>query len=863
MEPARWQRIKALVAAALELPPATRAAHVERECGDDTALHTEVMSLLAASDEADDFLETPAAAQLGDVLEEPKTLSWIGRRVGAYEIVAEIGQGGMGEVYRAVRADDQFHKQVAIKLIRRGHDTAYFVARFKAERQILATLDHANIARLLDGGVTDEGLPYFVMELIEGKPIDEYCAEHRLSVRERLELFRTACAAVHFAHQRLVIHRDLKPGNILVTPGGEVKLLDFGIAKLIDDGPVSAAPARTATEFRALTPEYASPEQIRQEPVTTASDVYSLGVMLFELLAGRSPYRKTSTLPHDIARQICEFEPERPSTAVRRTESATGDIPSPLPIETRRLSRQLRGDLDNMVLMALRKEPQRRYTSAEQFAEDIRRHLAGLPVIARPDTWTYRSGKFLRRHAVGVVAALAVVASLVAGILLAEREARIANTERVRAERHFEEVRKLANAFLFEVHDAIQNLPGSTEARQLLVKNALQYLNALATESGGDATLQRELATAYEKVGDVQGGFRSGSLGDTAGALESFGKALAIRESLLESMPDDPDLLRETARNHSKVGDVLVRLGQPGDAVAHSRTALQLADRLIAVKPDDPKTRFMALTSLVDLGGNLAETGRWQEGLAHCRKGLELAEAMAKAQPGEKRMQRALALVYGRVAWIQTEGTGQYEEAVAFHEKSLAAITPLLKGEPGNTDLRNITARAHLGIGHALARQGERVRAQKEFERGLDHLRALAAGDPKNALFRFNAADAMSAVGSQYADWGDAREALDHLQRAASLFGTLPPRSQADTRTRIAMALTQARIGRIESLLASGRTGSRAVQVLQRDLACGAYREALPTLQDAAIRPLLAPRDGALADAAKQDAASCSSDASG
>ncbi len=863
MERARWQRIKALVAAALDLPPASRATHVERECGGDADLHAEVMSLLAASDEADDFLETPAAAPMGETLEQPKAPSWIGRRVGAYEIVAEIGEGGMGEVYRAVRADDQFHKQVAIKLIRRGHDTAYFVARFKAERQILATLDHANIARLLDGGVTDEGLPYFVMELIEGKPIDEYCAEHRLSVRERLELFRTACAAVHFAHQRLVIHRDLKPGNILVTPGGEVKLLDFGIAKLVDEAPASAAPARTATEFRALTPEYASPEQVRQEPVTTASDVYSLGVMLFELLTGRSPYRKTSTLPHDIAREICEIEPERPSTAVRRAEGDAGDIPSLLPIEARRLARQLRGDLDNIVLMALRKEPQRRYTSAEQFAEDIRRHLAGLPVIARPDTWTYRSGKFLRRHALGVVAALAVVVSLVAGMLLAEREARIANAERARAERHFQEVRKLANAFLFEVHDAIQNLPGATEARQLLVKNALQYLNALAAESSGDPTLQRELATAYEKVGDVQGGFRSGSLGDTAGALDSFRKALAIRASLLGPRPDDPDLLGETARNHSKVGDVLVRMGQPGDAVAHSRTALQLTDRLIAVKPDDPKARFMALASQVDLGGNLAEAGRWQEGLAHCRRGLELAEALAKAQPGEKRMQRALALVYGRIAWILTEGTARYEEAVGFHEKSLTAIAPLLKGEPGNTDLRNIAARAHLGFGHALARQGERVRAPKEFERGLDHLRALAAGDPKNALFRFNAADAMSAVGSQYADWDDAREALDHLQRAASLFGTLPPRSQGDTRTRIAMALNQARIGMVQSRLSSGRTGSRAVRDLQRDLACGAYREALPTLLDPSIRPLLMPRDGALADTARQDAASCGGGPSG
>ncbi|MEO8185512.1 MAG: hypothetical protein ABI895_42435, partial [Deltaproteobacteria bacterium] len=577
----------------------------------------------------------------------------------------------------------------------------------------------------------------------------------------------------------------------------------------------------------------------------------------FELLAGRSPYKMTSTLPHDIAREILETEPERPSTVARRGTNADGRTTPSTGPEARRRGRQLSGDLDNIVLMALRKEPQRRYQSVEQFAQDIRRHLQGLPVIARPDTWTYRSGKFLRRHALGVTATLAVVGSLVAGIVVAEREARIAKFERARAERHFDEVRKLANSFMFEIHDAIQNLPGSTEARQLLVKNSLTYLDSLAGETGYDSSLQRELATAFEKVGDVQGGFRAGNLGDTAGALDSYAKALAIREKLVAAQPKDADLLRETARNHSKMGDVLVRIGKPGEAVVHSRLAARSTDRLLALKPFEPKFRFMPVASQIDLGANLAEAGQWEEGLAHCRKGLLLAEALAQAQPEETNAPRALALSYARVAWILTEGTGQYTEALTLYEKSLAAIAPRFAEEPGNTDYRNVAATAHLGIGYSLARSGERVRSAKEFALGLADLEALAAADPKNARSRFNAASALSAVGGQWALWGDSRHALDLLQRAAAHLDALPPASRRDMRTRITTALNDVRIGQVQLKLAALSSNGRRAKSQAREPACISFRGAAAALQDPALRPLLTPRDGAFADAMRDEAARC------
>ena len=308
MTPERWQEIRGVFDQAVAMGAEERGAFLDKVCGTDGELRQEVESLLASDDRAGTkFLNTPAV----DLAKPGRAPSRVGRRIGAYNILEEIGHGGMGEVYRAGRADGQYEKEVAIKLVRGGYDTAVVLERFRHERQILASLDHPNIARLLDGGTTDEGIPYLVMELIEGTPIDQYCDAQKLNVTERLRLFLQVCSAVQYAHQRLVIHRDIKPGNILVTKEGVPKLLDFGIAKIL--GPENSA---TSTVEGPMTPEYASPEQIRGEPITTATDVYSLGVVLYQLMAGRSPYPVNTRTPHEFARAICEFEPERPSAAI-------------------------------------------------------------------------------------------------------------------------------------------------------------------------------------------------------------------------------------------------------------------------------------------------------------------------------------------------------------------------------------------------------------------------------------------------------------------------------------------------------------------------------------------------------------------
>jgi serine/threonine protein kinase len=408
MEADRWRRIEKLYHSAVEVPEDQRDAFLRESCEDDETLRQEVGSLLAYQNDSEAFMETPAMQMAARILAHDAEVvndaseSVLGRTISRYRILEKIGGGGMGDVYRAVRADGEFTKEVALKLVRGGFDTTFVRQRFRNERQILAGLDHPNIARLLDGDTTDDGIPYLVMELVNGISIDQYCDAHFLTITQRLQLFRDVCAAVQYAHQRLVIHRDIKPRNILVTEEGVPKLLDFGIAKIFD-------PSRRAeaTLAHPMTPEYASPEQVRGELVTTATDVYSLGVVLYHLLTGRSPYPRDTQSAHELARAICDKQPTRPSTIVLRKDAAGNNGKDSFTPQmaggsregsAEKLRRRLVGDLDDITLKALRKEPGLRYGSVERFAEDLQNHLEGRPVNARKGSWNYLAGKFVTRH---------------------------------------------------------------------------------------------------------------------------------------------------------------------------------------------------------------------------------------------------------------------------------------------------------------------------------------------------------------------------------------------------------------------------------------------------------------------------------
>jgi len=421
-------KAKQLFEDALNLAFDQRKKLLDEKCGNDEKLRQEVLSLLSSLENTKDFLEEPLT-----IAENNKELfpdPYIGKQIGSYIIDDEAGVGGMGIVYAGKRNDKEFEQKVAIKILKHGISSEYLLRRFQIERQTLANLQHQNIARLLDGGRTIDGLPYLVMEFIDGIPITEYCYQRNLNIEERLKLFREVCTAVQYAHQNLVIHRDIKPGNILVTKDGVPKLLDFGIAKLSDDDLTDNNEGLTRTGVWHLTPEYASPEQIKGEKISTASDVYSLGVLLYQILTGAQPYKIITNSPAAISKIITEENVKKPSDRVKQTLEIKPDKDFLNPLK---ISNHLKGDLDNIVLKAMHKDPLRRYVSVEQFSEDLRRHLAGLPVIAQKDTMGYRFSKFIQRHKVGFVVSIGFIIFLIASLIAIIWQANVAASERDKA----------------------------------------------------------------------------------------------------------------------------------------------------------------------------------------------------------------------------------------------------------------------------------------------------------------------------------------------------------------------------------------------------------------------------------------------
>ncbi|HEY7481340.1 MAG TPA: serine/threonine-protein kinase [Gemmatimonadales bacterium] len=503
LTPARWQRLALIFDDALELAPDARAAYLDHACAGDAGLRADIDALLAADadsgglpEAAEAYFPSLIAAAADSVESVPEELS-TGTMIGPYRVVRELARGGMGVVYLAERAQGEFEQRVALKLIRGGLSSDEVQRRFLAERQILARLDHPNIAKLLDGGIATEGRPWFAMELVDGAPLLAWCDQRRLGVVDRLQIFEAVCEAVRYAHQNLVVHRDLKPNNILVSTDGRVKLLDFGIAKALEDGQAGGltggqeAP-RTRTELRILTPEYAAPEQVRGEPVTTATDVYALGAVLYELLTGQRVHRFDRHTPAEVERVVCEKDPEPPSAAATRDVSASAARST----EPHRLRRLLRGDLDTIVLTTLQKEPARRYPSAEMLLDDLRRYRSGLPIKARPESRIYRLGKFVRRHGVGVAAGAALLLALLAGIGGTLWQARAAAREAVRAV-----AVKDFLVGLFQESDPAQARGRDITADELLARGIRRLDSALIRDPAVQSELLGELGKIHRELG--------------------------------------------------------------------------------------------------------------------------------------------------------------------------------------------------------------------------------------------------------------------------------------------------------------------------------------------------------------------------
>jgi eukaryotic-like serine/threonine-protein kinase len=802
-----WKNVEEVFLAAAELSVAERLSYLDSACAGDSQLRAEVDSLLA-HDTAD---TRPFAAMVGQTAESAANgEALIGRRVGAYRITGSLGRGGMGAVYLAIRADDQFSKKVAIKFIRRGMDTPSAIQSFLRERQILASLDHPSIAKLLDGGATADGIPYFVMEYVAGTPIDVYCEQRQPCLEERCELFRRICEAVAYAHRNLVVHRDLKPSNILVGPENAPILLDFGIAKLMD-----AAAGLDLTHTAGswiLTPDYASPEQVRGRPTTTATDIYSLGIVFYQLLTGVKPYQTGSTTPLEIERTVCEQEPPRPSSAAR--------------------DRRLAGDLDNIVLMALRKEPERRYTSVDLFSEDVRRYLHGLPVAARESTFGYLARKFVRRNRVGVLAASLTAASLIAATVVtaheasraeqarrvaeaqrlvaqkehfaADRErdiaarasvvaterAREADAQKSRAEKRLSDLVELANHSLFDVEEKIERVPGSLGTRQEVIRTTIKYLDGLAVNSPDDAELLAVLVSSYTRAGDVLGYPARANLGDRKGAVEAYRKAGDILRRYSGLQPRNPRPRFQKLGLHQRMGAVLQAEGNVTAATAEFKAALRIARELAPGYPEQAQAIVQVGIASHDLAVILTPVNPAEAG-EHAREAIQAyvrAHALAPRNPDYT---QGLASARSRLAQLLI-GDRRFDEALEQFHQGLGLLENLLADSPRDVVARAGIAKMHLRIAVALGAPwqsslGKREEALGYARKARAAYEELALTDPSNRKAQADLATALVYAGA--IDTAP-DSSLPLLRRAVALLQELcaAEPKQVDYRSTLALA---------------------------------------------------------------------------
>jgi eukaryotic-like serine/threonine-protein kinase len=769
----RWQRIEEAVCAAMELPRQDRGAWLKQFCGDDDELRAKVDSLLKSQQGAEDFLEHSVAPYPESLLQEEVRIA-APESVGQYGVLREIGRGGMGVVYLAER-EDEFKQRVAIKLVKRGLDTDEILQRFRNERQILASLNHPNIAKLFDGGMTEDRVPYFVMEFIEGEPLTKYSDQNKLSINERLLLFRRACAAVQHAHQNLIVHRDLKPSNILVTADQEVKLLDFGVAKLLSadsDGDATM----TRLDQRVMTPQYASPEQIRGERVTTATDVYSLGVVLYELLAGVRPYNVKEASPEELSRAICETEPTKPSEAARDTESGRPGETDKDGVATpprSRVSAELKGDLDNMILMALRKTPERRYKSVEQFSEDIRRHLSGLPVIARKDTFQYRASKFIARNKVAVTAATLILIAIITGAIVSVWQARVAAKERNQARQEQAKAEQL-NKFLQSIlsaaspeekgkdvrvievlHDAAQRIQTELNGQPAIKAQALETIGETYVKLGLLSEAEANLSEAFQINSALYGSANHAttqSANFLAIALANQGniaKAAPLLTSAIEAERKiSPSGSKELALALYVLGELYVRQSDSKKATPLLLESIAMSDRILGANNEDsaftlvslgraqassgdlaaaetslrksvsiysqlpPRYRGRLATSLLNLGLLLTGKGNFDEGVQNLHEGYDILDRQA----GES------YLLFETNAYLCTAYFNHTDNQQAVKECVRAADTGRRVKLENSADF--ITVLDYLGV--ALKRLGKSKEAEpilrESFERAQKNM---------------------------------------------------------------------------------------------------------------------------------------------
>jgi eukaryotic-like serine/threonine-protein kinase len=762
--PERFQRIESIFHRVVDLDPAEQTAQLRAACDGDDTLEGDVRRLLRH--------DPGEGRRVAETIEAVKSLPPVderfdGRRLGPYRVVRELGRGGMGVVFEAARDDDAFQKRVALKVATTAAYSPDFVARFRQERQVLARLEHPHIARLLDGGTTDDGIPFFAMEFVQGEPIRRYVETHRLPVDERIALFLQVCDAVEYAHQNLVVHRDLKPANILVADGS-VKLLDFGVAKLLDAG-LDAGHTATAAP---VTPAYCSPEQWRGEAVTTRADVYALGLVLYELLTGERARSGDSAALLAAPPEVRDAVPLPSGRARQRGDRA--------------LSRRLQGDLDAIVQTATQPDVARRYRSAAALADDLRLHLEGRPIHARLDSRWYVVARFARRHWLPLAASALFVATLVSGILATSYQAR-------RAERRFQQVREIANALMLDVHGAIRDLPASTKAQEVVVRTALAYLDDLATEAGNDVALQTEIAEGYLKVGLLAYSFRQPSLNRPEEARSSYRKAEAILDRLAAQAPSDPRAAAARTRLHLQVGELLNETGQSEASFASLERAIATAEAALARTPEDSEL----LTALLDAHTAIITAFDVRPSVnRYVPRYVSVAEQLARRQPDTANSTIDLGVAYSQ-AGRQAAAIDRYDEATRYFRRNVDLQSTIVARDPENARARRNLMLAWSNLAEvALGPLGpysssgaggppvaldakKRQEAREAWERVVEQARWLYERDPGNDSVVFDYAMSLGRQAPSFPP-GDAA-AVASLERSLAFLERLEPANPSRT----------------------------------------------------------------------------------
>lgn len=789
----RWRLVKSIFYEAIAKPPDERDSFLDVATEDDS-IRSEVRRMLELEPEVSGFIEKPAATSLRNEATSPA-----GKEFGRYRIIREIGHGGMGAVFLAERIGAEFEQKVALKIMRQTISDALIERRFRRERQILAALSHPYIARLIDGDVTERGELFLVMEYVDGADIVNHARRNALSTNERLKLFLKVCDAVAAAHRNLIVHLDLKPSNILVTAEGLPKLLDFGLSRIIESD--SAGAEAAMTEFRAFTPGYSAPEQILGRAVSVGADVYSLGIVLFELLSGSKPFSLEGRSLDEIIATLSQGNPVPPSRI------ATGaNAPSGAEVTA---SEKIKPDLDNIVLKAISYDPADRYLSVEEFAADIGRFLDGRPVSARPASVFYTTGKFLRRNRLAVAASAIVAVSLLTGAGMTLRQMNETRRERDRAEKRFSDLRKLSNSLLFDIAPRLERLEGSTEAREKVVSNALEYLDSLAAESDGDPDLQRELAEAYIQIGEIQGNPGRPNLNDAAGAASSFEKAIVI----LARLPQTTEVLQKTAvslrllaksRQSDSAGSIrdaenaiaiyermaggadsietetakieaLTELAQIHTSNSDFKSALAVTERALSafetLGQPTPRTRELSIFARTQRAFALSWESRQKEAEELMAAAVADAEKLADEFPVDSRIKQVLWESYFRSSAIYE--TIRDDVSLEFANKCVALKRRAVERDPLDVQSKQNLARSYSRVALALANLGRTAAAIESSREAERILNELLGSNPRNNAYRNDLAALSYRVGLLEKKQGKLIAAAFSLEKARESYAEL------------------------------------------------------------------------------------------